>query len=455
VRSTFEVADPSLISTLALQMQVDDGYVAFLNGLEVHRTRAPATLAWNSTGAQTLDPAAVIFTNIDISAHVGRLVAGTNVLAIHGLNNAAGNNDLLISPRLVGTITSGTGISPAAQAYSGPVVFHDTSTIKSRVRRSGAWSALSEAFFTVDEPVRVAELYYNPPGNSESTEFIELVNTSGAAVDLTGFRFVRDGNGVGVDYEFLPTDTNRTLAAGGRIVLVQDRAAFAAEYPWVPAWAIADRVYSGNLDNAGETITLLDAGGGVLQRFTYDDVWYDSTDGDGYSLVVADASSAKTAWSTAQGWQPSREMGGSPAEVDVLRGDFNGDARVDVFDLAILQANLGLASGATHAQGDMNRDGAVGSVDAALFAANLGDTYSPPTVPSPASPDAVVARRVPLGAAPANVAMARRTAVSSGGPAERRAVAATAQSVLRARRTPRLPVAESARDAAIAGLFGE
>jgi hypothetical protein len=240
------------------------------------------------------------------------------------------------------------------------------------------------------------------------------------------------------------------------MVVVQDRAAFAAEYPWVPASAIADRVYSGNHDNAGETITLLDAGGGVLQRFTYDDVWYNSTDGDGYSLVVADTFSAKSAWGTAQGWQPSREIGGSPAEVDLLRGDFNGDARVDVFDLAILQANLGLASGATHAQGDMNRDGAVQSEDAALFSANLGDTYSPPTVPSPsASADAVVARRLLRGAALESAAMARRTAVSSGGPAEGRAVAATAQSVLRARRTPRLPIAESARDAAIAGLFGE
>jgi hypothetical protein len=460
VRSTFEVADPGLIATLALQTQLDDGYVAFLNGFEVHRQRAPATLAWNAAAtAGTLDPAAVNFTNFDISAHVGRLVAGTNVLAIHALNRALTDNDLLISPRVVGTTTSGTGISPTAQQYTGPVVFHDTSTIKSRVRRAGAWSALTEAFFTVDEPVRVAELYYNPPGNSESTEFIELVNTSGAAVDLTGFKFVRDESGVGIDYEFLASDTNRTIPAGGRMVLVQDRAAFMAAYPWVPMTAIADRVYSGNLDNAGETITLFDAGGGVLQRFTYDDVWYDATDGDGYSLVVPNVTVGKTAWSVPQGWQPSRELGGSPGETDVLRGDFNGDSRVDGLDLAILQANLGTVSGATHAVGDMSRDGAVGRDDVALFLANFADTYSPPVVPSPAAvPGAVVARR--NGREPALAAWGARRITTlvgpiSPAPVEDRAGIETSSRVLRARRIARSPAVQNAQDAAITSLFGE
>ena len=58
----------------------------------------------------------------------------------------------------------------------------------------------------------------------------------------------------------------------------------------------------------------------MLQRFTYDDAWYTSTDGDGYSLVVADVAAGKGAWSLAGGWQPSRELGGSPGEADVLRG---------------------------------------------------------------------------------------------------------------------------------------
>jgi hypothetical protein len=215
------------------------------------------------------------------------------------------------------------------------------------------------------------------------------------------------------------------------MVIVQDRAAFAAEFPWVPATTIADRIYTGNLDNAGETITLLDAGGGVLQRFTYDDVWYKSTDGDGYSLVVANPTVAKSAWNLAQGWQPSRERGGSPGEPDYLRGDFDGNNRVDSGDLAILQANLGTAAGASHAQGDMTRDGAVGRDDVAVFLSNFGDVYAPPVVPAP---PAAVIRATAVDRALATLRAPR--AARQSAPVDARPLSSQSPT-LRARRTPR------------------
>ena len=60
----------------------------------------------------------------------------------------------------------------------------------------------------------------------------------------------------------------------------------------------------------------------------------------------------------------------------VLRGDANGDRRVNVSDFGILRANFG-GSGKTWAQGDFNYDGLVNVADFGILRANFG-TYLPP-----------------------------------------------------------------------------
>ena len=389
-RSTFHVDDPATISTLALQMQVDDAYVAYLNGTEVHRVRAPATLAWDSASTgPTLDPAAVIFTNIDISAHVNRLVAGENVLAIHGLNRNLTDNDLLISPRIVGAIASGSGVSPTAQVYTGPVSLFESARVKARVRSAGIWSALNEALFTVQSPLRVSEINYHPGPRSaaeiaagflddDDFEFIEVVNISPTAtVDLAGVQFVD-----GIQFTFGEME----LAPDERIVVVRNQAAF--EFRHGTGIRIAGE-YGGTpedvkLSNNGEVITLSDAAGSVIQSFRYEQDWHPTTDGQGPSLVVLTEAGDPTNWELALGWRPSHEFHGSPGEIDHLVGDFNGDLRVDAIDLAYLQDRLGTSSGATRLTGDLSGDGAVDRTDVAQFLSRYGrHTTPPPPVPAP------------------------------------------------------------------------
>jgi hypothetical protein len=399
VRSTFNVDDPSLISTLALQMQVDDGYVAYLNGFEVHRIRAPATLGWNSAAAgATLDPAAVAFANFDISAHVNRLVVGTNVLAIHGLNATTGTNanDLLISPRVVATTTSGTGVSPTAQVYTGPVPLYQSGLVKARVRSAGNWSALNEAFFTVQSPLRVSEINYHPGPRSQAEidagflddddfEFIEVVNTGPAAtVDMAGVRFVD-----GIQFMF-PIDFE--LAPLQRAVVVRNRDAFrfrhgenvvvAGEYGGTPEDV--------KLSNNGEVITLVDQNGGVIQSFRYEQDWYTTTDGQGPSLVVLNEAGDPANWELALWWRPSYETHGSPGETDWFVGDFDGNLRVSATDLAYLQGRLA-ASGATRLTGDLSGDGTVDRTDVAQFVSRYGRHTTPPPPSPAAAPDAIVA----------------------------------------------------------------
>ena len=107
VRVPFTVDDPTALSTLTLRMKYDDGFVAYVNGVEVARDNAPATPTWDSAAGTTRsDDSALVFEDFDLSGHIGDLHAGTNVLAIHGLNAGVGSTDFLIVPELAGTLVS-------------------------------------------------------------------------------------------------------------------------------------------------------------------------------------------------------------------------------------------------------------------------------------------------------------------------------------------------------------
>ena len=105
MRIPFEVSDPSQLSTLLLRMKYDDGFVAYINGVEVWSENAPGELAWDSAAtASHSDSLAVQFQDFDISAHLGALEPGANILAIHGLNAGATNSDFLVLPELTAVV---------------------------------------------------------------------------------------------------------------------------------------------------------------------------------------------------------------------------------------------------------------------------------------------------------------------------------------------------------------
>ena len=92
----------SAMGTLTLSMMYDDGFAAYLNGVQVAHRNKPGTLAYDSAAtAAHADPQAVVYEEIDITAHMGLLLEDTNVLAIHGLNFGASDADFLIRPKLV------------------------------------------------------------------------------------------------------------------------------------------------------------------------------------------------------------------------------------------------------------------------------------------------------------------------------------------------------------------
>jgi len=102
VRIPFEVTDPTAFDSMTLRMRYNDAFVAYLNGVEIARSNGvPDPLAWNSqaTAARPVQDS-VQYQVFGVSDFVGQLRAGTNVLAIHGLNVSPDDSTFLLSPEL-------------------------------------------------------------------------------------------------------------------------------------------------------------------------------------------------------------------------------------------------------------------------------------------------------------------------------------------------------------------
>lgn len=101
LRFPFVVENPSLLTRWRLKLRYDDGFVAWINGEEIVRRNAPETL--NGDAMATAERAAVesaMFEEFNLAEFAPLFVAGTNVLAIHGLNVAPGDSDFLVQPVL-------------------------------------------------------------------------------------------------------------------------------------------------------------------------------------------------------------------------------------------------------------------------------------------------------------------------------------------------------------------
>jgi hypothetical protein len=260
---TADAGELSRLTDLTLRMKCDDGFIAYLNGVQVARSNFSGTPAWNSNAdASTSDSLAVVFDDIDISDSLGSLRPGDNLLAIHGLNTSLTSSDMLIGVRLDGAI------STAAQEFT----------------LAGAMELLAG--------LRVTELMYHAADGSD-LDYIELQNISETALDLTGVRLRR-----GIDFVFSET----TLEPGQYIVVVSDAASFRSTYG--SGINIAGE-YSGNLSNGGEEILLqlpqpLEA---AILRFEYSDEWHPATDGDGKSLTIAEPLAHPATWSEPESWR--------------------------------------------------------------------------------------------------------------------------------------------------------
>lgn len=124
VRHTFSVTDPGAISKLTLSVDYDDGFVAYLNGVEVARGNVSGNppaydIGANSdreaSGGDTSPQPLAVF---DISNWIALLVPGANLLAVQGHNVKLSSSDFSLIPTLTGSGEDSP--TPTSTATAGP-----------------------------------------------------------------------------------------------------------------------------------------------------------------------------------------------------------------------------------------------------------------------------------------------------------------------------------------------
>jgi hypothetical protein len=213
-----------------------------------------------------------------------------------GGNVPAGFALTMSNPNSSGTIyftTNGTdprvygssAVNSGARIYTNanPPVLNQSVIINARVLSGTNWSALSAGTFTVASlgvPLRITELMYNPIGGA-NYEFLEVENVGATPLDVSGFSF-----SAGVNFVF-PNGT--TIQPGAVLVLANNGSpsAWAVRYPGVSVLGY----YSGNLNNGGELVAIVDNNNRLVTEVTYNNKsgWPTAADGGGYSLELIDS----------------------------------------------------------------------------------------------------------------------------------------------------------------------
>ena len=151
---------------------------------------------------------------------------------------------------------------------------------------------------SLPDEVRINEVMYHPDQTNEASyEYIELFNPATNALNLSGWRIN------GIDFT-LPSGT--WIGARDYLAVAASQTVIAAAYNItnvVGGWG-------GVLKNNGETLTLLNPFGRVIDRVTYSDSmpWPGAADGYGPSLERVDKSAA--GGTNAAGWAASRVTNG-------------------------------------------------------------------------------------------------------------------------------------------------
>ncbi|MHC4739934.1 MAG: chitobiase/beta-hexosaminidase C-terminal domain-containing protein, partial [Planctomycetota bacterium] len=190
--------NPGDYDGLELRMRYDDGFVAYINGVEATRDGFSGTPAWNSACNWRSDSTS--FVVFDVTSSLGELVQGQNVLAIQGMNAEAGSSDFLCSVELVastgGSGGGGGGVSASAIEYTGAITLSESTQVKARVLSTlDEWSATNEATYAIGpvaDNLRITEMMYHPanaPLGDPNAEFVEVKNVGGTALKLNLVKF--------------------------------------------------------------------------------------------------------------------------------------------------------------------------------------------------------------------------------------------------------------------------
>lgn len=111
LRVPFMLDDPALVDGLLLKARYDDGFAVYINGSPILASAlGPEDGVWDFEArarANHSDRDAVIPQSFAIDHRAANLVAGENILAVHGLNRSSSSSDFLFEAELVAQLSGG------------------------------------------------------------------------------------------------------------------------------------------------------------------------------------------------------------------------------------------------------------------------------------------------------------------------------------------------------------
>ena len=133
------------------------------------------------------------------------------------------------------------------------------------------------------EGLVINEVMYDPLGTDTNREWVEIYNAGTTSIDLAGHFFLSDG--VSSSHHTLVAQGANVVPAGSYAVIVQDPAAFKADYP-AYSGLIFDSSWSGLTATVGKTLAVIDNAGTVLDQTTYDPSIGATNDGNSLQKIA-------------------------------------------------------------------------------------------------------------------------------------------------------------------------
>lgn len=246
----------SLVCTYTVSNADNFFFDDFYFGDEILDETPPALLSANVTGPNNLD---VLFSEPVDAATAGN----NNFYTVAGIGTAQDAVPDDVNTALVHLVFSSAFVPNTSYSL-------EVSGVEDLSENPLApGSTLSFIWFIPAEPI-YRDVVFNevladptPVAGLPEAEFVELFNASGNAFDLDGWQFVNSSTA-----KTLPA---YTLAPGALVILCDDD--FTGQFPamiGIPGFSA--------LTNSGDSLTLTDADGAVIDILTYDIGWYDTPD---------------------------------------------------------------------------------------------------------------------------------------------------------------------------------
>ncbi|MBN1675755.1 MAG: chitobiase/beta-hexosaminidase C-terminal domain-containing protein [Kiritimatiellae bacterium] len=194
--------DTAEVSRLTLKAKYDDGFVAYLNGTEVARCGMPAGTI--SAGTQATGPASSTYAVIGLNAHIGKLVAGVNTLAVEVHQSDPTSSDLYVDMELSCERSQLPAVATPRFTPADGTAFGNSLTVTISTATAGA-----TVFYTIDGSSPGA-------GSPHGTDSVQVTLTGDATVKAKAQKSGYSANEAWASYtQILPQAATPTISPNG------------------------------------------------------------------------------------------------------------------------------------------------------------------------------------------------------------------------------------------------